>query len=100
MGGMSLMTRLLHIAGQRSRKKAALAFDAAAASPRKVQEAYLLALLAKNANTAYGREHQFSSLRTPAEFAARVPFMEPLALQPHVRREMAGEGDVLTAEPP
>jgi hypothetical protein len=76
------------------------AFEAAAADPEAAQLRVLRTLLASNAQTAFGRDHGFAELRTPAEFARRVPRRDYEALRPYVARLLAGERHVLTAEPP
>lgn len=91
---------VLHQLGQLQRRGAAKAFDRAAADPVRAQEAYLLALLAANADTEYGRKFGFRGIRTPAEFAARVPLVTYADLEPYVQRLMAGERNLLTAEAP
>ena len=56
--------------------------------------------LAANADTEYGRLHGYATIRTPAEFAARVPLVTYADLEPYVRRLMAGERGLITAEAP
>lgn len=91
---------VLHRLGQLQRRAAARAFDRAAADPAAAQAAYLRALLAANADTEYGRKYGFAAIRTPAEFAARVPLVTYADLAPYVQRLMAGERGLLTAEAP
>ncbi|TBR21635.1 hypothetical protein EPO15_09750 [bacterium] len=67
--------------------------------PRAAQEAVLRRLLAANAGTAFGREHGLGKVRTLSEFSAAVPARGYDGLEPWVRRAMAGEPGVLTAEP-
>jgi len=75
-------------------------FEAAAADPRAAQAWVLRTLLASNAETAFGRDHGFAAVRTPAEFARQVPCRDYEALRPYVARLLADEPRVLTAEPP
>ena len=51
----------------------AVAFVAAACLPRVSQRRILRRILSANAATEYGESHTFASIRTPHEFAARVP---------------------------
>ena len=74
-------------------------FDRAAAEPERAQAAVLRALLRRNAQTAFGREHGFGAIRTVAEYRRAVPVRDYEALRPYVRRIVEGEAAVLTAEP-
>jgi hypothetical protein len=76
------------------------AFEAATAAPAEAQARVLARLLRANADTAFGREHGFATTETPADFARRVPIRDYEALRPYVRRIVAGERAVLTAEAP
>jgi hypothetical protein len=75
------------------------AFEAVTRQPQQAQAAVLRALLQANAGTLFGRHHGFRDL-TPAEYARRVPIRDYEALRPYVARAIAGEPNVLTAEPP
>jgi len=75
------------------------AFSAALGDPDAAQEQVLHALLRKNARTAFGREHGFLQIRTPAEFARRVPVRGYDQLRPWIERIRWGEPQVLTSEP-
>jgi hypothetical protein len=76
------------------------AFQAATAAPAQAQACVLAALVRANADTAFGREHGFATIRTPAAFARRVPIRDYEALRPYVSRTVAGEAGVLTTEAP
>lgn len=91
---------ILHRLGQLQRRAAARAFARSAAEPARAQGTYLLALLAANQDTEYGRKYGFATIRTPEEFAARVPLVTYDDLRPYVERLMAGERGLLTAEAP
>jgi hypothetical protein len=75
-------------------------FEAAVARPEAAQRRLLLDLLASNAETAFGRAHGFASVRDTADYARQVPVQEYEGFRPYVRRVVAGEPRVLTAEPP
>jgi hypothetical protein len=64
--------------------------------PRRAQEATLRSILERNAQTDYGRRHQFSEIRDADDYRARVPIVRYDDLQPYVARAVAGEPDVLT----
>ena len=72
--------------------------DAAAVRPEAAQRAFLLGLLRENADTAFGRDHGFSTIRTEADFRRQVPVRDFEGFRPYVNRIMAGEKGVLTAE--
>jgi hypothetical protein len=74
--------------------------DRAASDPAATQQTFLLDLLRRNADTAFGREHGFADIRSPDEFERRVPIRDFEGFRPYVDRLLAGEQAVLTAEPP
>lgn len=61
------------------------------------QEQVLARLVRRNADTAYGRQHGFGGIRTPQEFARRVPPVGYDELRPWIDRIRLGEPGVLTA---
>ncbi len=70
------------------------------AAPAETQSKVLAEILARNADTTFGRKHDFASIRGHAEFAKAVPVNDYEALRPHIeRQEVTGEA-VLTAEAP
>ncbi len=52
-------------------------------------------LIAMGKATAFGKDHDFGGIRTPADFAARVPLRDYEGLRPYVDRIKEGENDVL-----
>ena len=78
---------------------AAVRFEQARRDPRRVQEAQLRAFLRRNALTAYGRAHRFTTIESVAEYQRRVPIVDYEALAPYVERIADGEPNVLTASP-
>jgi GH3 auxin-responsive promoter len=76
-----------------------VAFHAALDDPARAQEQVLRRLLKRNADTAFGREHGFAEIRTPEQFASRVPPREYDDVRPWVERVRRGEARVLTGEP-
>jgi GH3 auxin-responsive promoter len=65
-------------------------------NPRESQEATLRSILDRNAQTDYGRRHQFSAILNSADYRRRVPLVRYEDLHPYVTRALAGEPDVLT----
>lgn len=74
-------------------------FERAAADPAAAQAARLRQLVDANRRTAFGREHGFDRIRTLADFQRRVPVRSYDELEPWIARAVAGEPNVLTAQP-
>lgn len=74
--------------------------DRAAERPQDVQNGFLLRLVKANANTAFGKDHGFASIRTEADYRRQVPIRDYEGLRPYVNRITAGEQTVLTAAAP
>jgi len=87
---------------QRARRR----FRVALRSPRAAQEALLAAYLRENAATEFGRRANFAAILASSspdmisEYRRRVPVRSYDDFDPYVARIAAGEGGVLTAEPP
>src|SRR2546421_881744 len=64
------------------------------------QRRVLREVLAANAGTAFGVEHGFAGIRTPADFRAAVPIRDYDALAPWIDRAAAGASNVLSADDP
>ncbi len=60
-----------------------------------VQQHLLTELLAAHQDTAFGREHAFARIRTPADFASAVPVRTYEQLRPWLDRVHAGESTAL-----
>jgi hypothetical protein len=78
---------------------ATAAFARALDDPAAAQERILRGLLRTNADTAFGREHGFADIKTPEQFARRVPAREYDELSRWIDRIRRGESRVLTAQP-
>ena len=63
--------------------------------PTEVQREQLDRLLAKGANTAFGRDHELRSVKTLGEFQARVPVRDYEEFFPYIERARRGERSVL-----
>jgi GH3 auxin-responsive promoter len=68
---------------------------AALADPAGAQETLLLQILATNRDCELGRHHDFGSIRSLADYRARVPPSGYETFRPYVDRMVAGEADVL-----
>ncbi|MEB3299847.1 MAG: GH3 auxin-responsive promoter family protein [Candidatus Sericytochromatia bacterium] len=75
-------------------------FEAAIRDPEAAQFWLLRRLWEQNRETAFGFEHGFGSLRTLDDWRRAVPIREYEAHRPWIRRLLAGERKVLTAEEP
>ncbi len=59
------------------------------------QEKIFRHLLARAGNTAFGRDHRFSEIKTYEDYTRAVPVRDYEALKPYVERIKQGEQDVL-----
>lgn len=76
-----------------------LRFRRALADPEAAQRALLRRYLQANADTAFGRAHGFSTIRTAEEYRERVPRADWEDVAPWVDRIAAGEPEILTRSP-
>jgi hypothetical protein len=74
-------------------------FTRAAGNPEATQRARLEHYLRQNADTAFGRYYDFTSIHSPGEYAGRVPVQDYDAFEPWIDRIANGEDRVLTADP-
>lgn len=65
------------------------------AQPHQTQEAVFKKLIRQAKNTAFGKDHDFASIKTPQDFRERVPVRDYEQLRNYVERIVAGEEDVL-----
>jgi hypothetical protein len=65
---------------------------------KKKQRQKLLALIEKNKNTCFGREHHFDRVHDVESFQKYVPIREYEDFAPYINRIISGEDHVLTAE--
>ena len=75
-------------------------FDRATRNPRHWQEKKLTEIVARNADTAFGRAHGFARIRGIKDYQERVRAQTYESLQPYIERAMRGEEGVLTADNP
>lgn len=78
---------------------AATRFRLALSEPALTQERLLRQLIADNADSAYGRKHQFHRIQGYEDFAAQVPIVSYAGLEPWIEKIQAGEPRVLTVDP-
>ena len=92
---MSLTGKLIRFACWRAAKR----FDAAADDPVATQKALLQDLVQRNSGTDYGRRYGFGSVRSFADYQRQVPIVTYDDIAGEIDRIVAGERNVLTAEP-
>lgn len=63
--------------------------------PEEMQERVFKNLLKAGSRTEFGRMFGFSTLKTPEQFAHRVPFQDYESLKPFIERMMKGEQNIL-----
>ncbi len=82
-----------------SNAPAYLRFRRALREPQTVQERKLRVYLKENTHTAFGKTHQFDTIRSYQDFIRLVPLAQYNVLEPWIRRIRRGETNVLTSEP-
>jgi len=75
-------------------------FQEATQHPREVQEARLAVLVSRAKDTAFGREHGFSEIRSFADYQRRVPVRGYEDFEPYIARMLRGEEGVLIPDRP
>lgn len=78
----------------------AQAFERETMDPRAGQEKRLLELVRRNQDTAFGRAHRFSAIKSISDFQRAVAINTYETLQGYIERAAAGEQAVLTDDPP
>lgn len=73
-------------------------FEAATHDPQAVQEALLRDILAYHADTAFGRDHRFATLKTVDDFRHVLPVAGYEAIEPYLARVRKGEVNALLAD--
>ena len=67
---------------------------------RATQQGLFQECVSRNADTAFGREHDFASKQSVDDYRAAVPIRHYHELSPWIERSAAGEAAVLTTEDP
>lgn len=70
-------------------------FEEACAQPQQVQREVLLAKVARQADSGFGREHGFAHIDSVEEFRRRVPVCDYEYLRPYIDRVRRGEPQAL-----
>ncbi|MEO1519235.1 MAG: GH3 auxin-responsive promoter family protein [Cyanobacteria bacterium J06633_2] len=65
-----------------------------------IQLSFFHSLLRHHQHTSYGREHDFSNIKTIEQYQALVPVRPYSHFEPYVNRIANGEPNVLVADPP
>jgi hypothetical protein len=68
--------------------------------PRQSQTQRLLQMINANADTIYGQEHSFSSIKSVSDFQKSVPINVYDTIHPYIERTAKGEPRVLTSQSP
>ncbi len=92
----NLLYSALGLLGSREAK----ALESASHNPAAAQLEKLMEIISANAETVYGKEHGFASIKTVNDFQNAVPINEYDNLQPYITRVSEGEQNVLTSEMP
>lgn len=66
-----------------------------ASRPEETQQKVFEVLVRKAGNTEFGKDHSFKSIKTPADFAAKVPVRDYEELKPYVEKVVAGKENIL-----
>ena len=74
-------------------------FEAMTHDPQRVQEAVLRDILTMQANTDFGRDHHFASMKTVADFRHNVPVAGYEAVEPYMARVLDGQTNALLSDP-
>ena len=69
--------------------------NAWAQNPLQTQERVFNTLIKSASQTAFGKDHAFSQIKTHDDFVSRVPIRDYEALRPYVERVINGESDIL-----
>ncbi len=75
-------------------------FARAVARCETTQRQFLAEVLRRNADTAFGKEHQFGSIASAEDYARQVPLRDYEGHRPWMERLIAGEKRVLTDDEP
>lgn len=82
------------------RKFSAKRFDVQTKNPMKAQKELLFNILKNNADTLFGKKHNFSSIKTIKDFQKNVEVNNYETLYPYIKRMLHGEDNILIKERP
>ncbi|MBI1832441.1 MAG: GH3 auxin-responsive promoter family protein [Planctomycetes bacterium] len=74
------------------------AFEAASENPAAVQSELLQGILARQASTAFGKDHGFAKIHTLADFRNAIPVRGYDYVEPYMQRVLKGETTALLAD--
>lgn len=95
MGGVNIISLLIKI-----RVFDAIKFDLKTKRPNLTQEKVLFRILKENKNTLFGKEHNFSSVRTIEDYQKNVSVNNYESLRPYIKKMMRGEVNILLKDNP
>lgn len=78
----------------------AQAFEKSTLSPRDTQAKVLSDIVESNADSRFGREHNFSQIKTIADYQKALPIRDYDAFSPYINRLALGEKRILTTQEP
>lgn len=93
-----MIPRLVNSAWAASLRRTERAYRAALRRPGPTQAALLRSILATNADTVFGRDHDFGNIQTLEDFRRRVPVGDYASHEHDIERIRAGETNVLTRD--
>jgi len=73
-------------------------FEAATKEPQRVQEARLFEILRTQADTDFGRDHRFDTIRSVADFRNQLPIAGYEAVEPYMARVRKGQTRALLTD--
>ncbi len=91
----SLLDRLALLVAERHARSTLASFLRDAHEARATQSRVLSQKISRNAPSDFGRAHQFDSIRSPADFAARVPISTYDDLAPYIEKMKLGRPGAL-----
>jgi hypothetical protein len=74
------------------------ALEKASHCPRQVQLAKLKKILSRNGKTSFGRQHNFASIKSLADYQAALPIRTYEDFRPYIEQVLAGQKGILTEE--
>ena len=91
-----LMVRLGRLASYRTRRRLRQ-FEAACQNPQAVQAALRERILAQQADTGFGTDHHFASIKSLEEFRRNIPIAPYEYVAPYIEKVQAGDTNALLA---
>jgi len=93
---MAIMSKLVPILAKRKAKM----IDSILADPIGLTEQKLESILKLHANTAFGKDHNYESIKTPEQFSEQVPLYDYYSMSPYFERvKQTPNAPIITADP-